>query len=98
VRQVLDMLKQAGLKANPNKCHWGGTTLKFLGHRVGSGCMTIPERRVEALRQYTRPKKKKGLRSFLGTVSFYRHYMELLAKDTAILTPVTPKLAPSKVK
>ena len=97
VRQVLDRLKQAGLTVNPNKCHWGGTTMEFLGHRVGNGCMTIPDRRVEALRQYTRPTTKKGLRSFLGAVSFYRRYVELLAKDTAMLTPATSKLAPSKV-
>ena len=97
VREVLDKLKQAELTANPNKCCWGGITMEFLGHTVGNGCMTIPEKRVEALRRYTKPTTKKGLCSFLGAISFYRRYVELLASDTAILSPATSKLASSKV-
>jgi len=46
---------------------------------------------------YSRPTSKKGLRSFLGAVSFYRRYLHQLASQTAILTPLTSKLAPSKV-
>ena len=29
VRQVLNRLREAGLKANPAKCHWGGTQMEF---------------------------------------------------------------------
>ena len=97
VRSVLKCLKEAGLTANPKKCCWGGKVMDFLGHRVGDGSMTIPDKRVEALRTYTRPTTKKGLRSFLGAVSFYRRYVQLLAKDTAVLSPATSKLAPAKV-
>jgi len=71
--------------------------MDFLGHRVGDGNMTIPDKRAEALLNYTRPTTKKGLRSFLGSVSFYRRYVQLLAKDTALLSPATSKLAPAKV-
>ena len=59
--------------------------------------MSVPEHRVEALAQYTKPTTKKGLRAFLGAVGFYRRYIELLARHTAILTPLTTKLAPSKI-
>ena len=41
------------------------------------------------------PSTKKGLRSFLGAIGFYRSYVEQLAKETAILTPLTSKLAPA---
>ena len=30
VYQVLQKLKEAGLTANPAKCHWGGTKMEFL--------------------------------------------------------------------
>ena len=97
VRKVLQCLREAGLTANPAKCHWGGTRMEFLGHLVGEGTMSIPQHRAEALAAYTKPSIKKGLRSFLGAIGFYRRYVELLAEQTAVLSPLTAKLAPSRV-
>jgi len=97
IRQTLDILKSAGLTANPKKCVWGGRSIEFLGHCVGGGKMSLPRHRAEAFRQYQLPTSKKGLRSFLGAVSFYRRYVEMLASHTAILTPLIAKLAPPKV-
>ena len=57
--------------------------------------MAIPQHRVEALANYTRPTTKKGLRAFLGAIMFYRRYLELMATHMAVLTPLTSKLAPS---
>ena len=59
--------------------------MEFLGHTVGDGCMAIPEKRVEALAGYATPTTKRGLRSFLGAISLYRRYVDLLASDTAVL-------------
>ena len=59
--------------------------------------MSIPEHRIEAPAHYTRPTTKKGFGAFLGSVGLYRHYIELLARQTAIVTPLTAKLAPSKI-
>ena len=97
VRAVMQCLKEAGLTANQAKCHWGGTRMEYLGHLVGEGTITIPDYRVKSLASYSKPVTKKGLRSFLGAISFYRRYVDLLAKDTAVLSPSTAKLAPSKV-
>ena len=97
VREVLTKLREAGLTANPAKCKWGGNKMEFLGYLVGKDTMSVPEHRVVALAQYSKPVTKKGLRAFLGSVGFYRHHVELLAKHTAILTPLTAKLAPSKI-
>ena len=62
--------------ANPAKCHWGGTKMEFLGNLVGEGTMSIPQHRVKALVEYTKPNTKKGLKSFLGAIGFYRRYVE----------------------
>ena len=59
--------------------------------------MSVPQYRVEALAKYSKPSTKKGLRAFLGAIGFYCRYIELLAKHTTILIPVTSKLAPSKI-
>ena len=97
VRKVLSCLREAGLTTNPAKCHWGGTKMEFFGHLVGEGTMSIPQHRVQALASYTRPSTKKGLRAFLGAVGFYRQYVEQLAKETAVLTPLTSKLALARI-
>ena len=72
--------------------------MDFLGHRVSNGSMMIPEKRSEAILNYNKPVMKKDLRSFLGAVSFCRHYVRLLATDTATLSPATSKAAPMKVE
>jgi len=71
IGRVLRKLGEAGLTANPIKCRWGSRSIEFLGHQVGDGRMSLPSHRAEALRSYSRPYTKKGLRSFLGAISFY---------------------------
>ena len=71
VRQVLQRLREAGLTASPKKCTWGGKVVEFLGHKLRDGKMSIPDRRVMTLREYAKPRTKRGLRTFLGVVSFY---------------------------
>jgi len=97
IDRVLAKLGEAGLTANPAKCRWGGRSMEFLGHQVGEGRMSLSSHRAEALRNYTKPCTKRGLRSFLGAISFYRRYVKQLASQTAILTPLTAKQAPSRI-
>ena len=96
IEEVLESLREAGLTANRRKYKWGGTSVEFLGHRVGGGKMSMPQHRVQALSMYARPTTKKGLRAFLNR--FYRRYVNKLANKTAILTPLTTKQAPQQVE
>ena len=70
---------------------------EFLGYLVREGTITIPQHRVEALASFGPPTTKKGLRLLFGSIGFYRRYIELLARQTAILTPIMAKLIPSKI-
>ena len=70
IRGVLEVLREAGLTGMPNKCVWGARTLEYLGHEIGNGLDSIPEAGVKALSDYHKPKNQKGLRAFLGTVSY----------------------------
>ena len=71
--------------------------MQFLGHKVGDGKISIPENRVEAVRHYVIPRTRKGLRRFLGILGFYRKYIDMLAKHTAVLTLATAKASPNIV-
>ena len=59
--------------------------------------MQFPQYRVEALAGYTRHTTKRGLRAFLRAIGFNRRYIELLTKQTVVFTPLTAKLAPSRI-
>ena len=74
------------------------TIFTILGHHVSNGCTSIPERRAEVFRTYSKPVTKRGLRAFLGAVSFYRRYVKRLASETVTLSPATAKAAPVKVE
>ena len=98
VGRVLQAIRLAGLTVNPTKFCWGGRAVEFLGHYVGRGSMSIPEHRTTALQNYSRPRSKKGLRAFLGSVGFYRRYLPKLADWTSVLTPKTSRQAPPIVE
>ena len=93
---MLVQLRKAGLTASSMKCTWGGKVVEFLGHKLGAK-VSIPDWRVRALKEYVRPKTKRALRTFLGIVSFYRRYINMLAEHTAALSPAMVKSAPNVV-
>ena len=98
ISSVLETIGGVGLIVNPKKCCWGGRAVEFLGHFIGEGTMSIPAHRSTALANYTKPRTKKGLRAFLGSVGFYRRYLRQLANWTSALTPKTSKQAPQIVE
>ena len=96
--KVLLALKSVGLTASPTKCEWGGKKMRYLGHLVGSGTVAVPSDRVTTMSKFVRPTTKKGLCSFLGTISYYRKFIRKIAEYTALLTPATTKTAPSNIQ
>ncbi|KAI3371076.1 hypothetical protein L3Q82_023711 [Scortum barcoo] len=85
LEMVFSRLKNHNLKLAPKKCHFLRRTVKFLGHVIsGSGVQTDPGK-VEAITQVqvsglmdsdgVTPLRKK-LRSFLGMVLYYQHFIE----------------------
>ncbi|XP_070390966.1 uncharacterized protein [Dermacentor albipictus] len=70
--KVLATLKQVGLTANPAKCKFAQTKVKYLGHVVGSGTHSPDPDRVSAIFKLQAPKTKRDLRSVLGLFNYYR--------------------------
>ena len=97
IKKVLISLRRTGLTAKPSKCEWGATTLTYLGHIVGEGMVSIPEAKVEALKNFIRPKTKKDLISFLGTIGYYRRFVPGFSQKAYPLTEATKQKAPNSI-
>lgn len=81
LRVVFQRLRDAKLSAKPSKCCFGFDQLEFLGHVVGKGIVSPKQSKVQAIQKFPVPTTKKHVRSFLGTIGFYRkfipHFSEL---------------------
>ena len=95
---VLERLHSHGLKAKPSKCVWDKSHVEYLGFEIGGGQVTVPEARVAPLMNYKKPITQRDLRSFLGTVGYYRRFVQNFGKIAASLTAATRKNMPRVVE
>uniref|UniRef100_A0AAV2KZF4 Gypsy retrotransposon integrase-like protein 1 n=1 Tax=Knipowitschia caucasica TaxID=637954 RepID=A0AAV2KZF4_KNICA len=79
LRVIFTRLDQHGLIINPAKCVFGVPSIKVLGHLITSeGAAPLPSK-VEAVSTFPRPRSARGLREFLGMVTFYHRFIRQAA-------------------
>ena len=82
LKQVLQRLKQYGIRANHSKCSFLSPSVEYLGHRVdATGLHTTlhtTHSKVEAIQKAPRPGNIQELRSFLGFVHYYGKFLQNL--------------------
>ena len=73
---ILSRIGQAGMKLKPSKCRLFQKRVHYLGHVVmEEGVMTDPEK-IETVREWPVPTTQTEVRSFLGTASYYRRFVQ----------------------
>ena len=76
VGKVLAMLKACNLKIHPSKSIFGSNVLEYLGHNVvGRHGITMNEAKVAAISALPVPRNLLELRSIVGFMSYYRHFI-----------------------
>ncbi|CAL8129503.1 unnamed protein product [Orchesella dallaii] len=79
IQQVLNRLKSANLTVSSSKCHFGREKVKFLGHIISTeGIQRNPEK-VTAVLAIPTPRTRRQLRSFLGAIGWFRHFLPQMA-------------------
>ena len=73
--QVLQRLREAGLKLKGKKCEIARTQVRFLGHVISQeGIQPDPEK-IEKVKACEYPTSVKQVRQFLGLTGYYRAYV-----------------------
>lgn len=97
LRVVFQRLRDAKLSAKPSKCCFGFDQLEFLGHVVGKGIVSPKQSKVQAIQKFPVPTTKKHVRSFLGTIGFYRKFIPHFSELASPLFDLTRKKGCSKI-
>lgn len=89
LQQVLDRLREAGLKAKPSKCNIACKEVFLLGYQISSaGIAPCPEK-TSAIANMEPPRNTREVRRFLGMAGYYRQtvpgYAAIAAPLNALL-------------
>ncbi|GFR00119.1 retrovirus-related Pol polyprotein from transposon 17.6 [Trichonephila clavata] len=64
----------------------GKLEVLFLGHTVGSGSRSPSDLKIKAIKDFPTPTTKTQVRSFLGIVGYYTHYISNYSEIAPLLT------------
>lgn len=88
-RHVLEAHRKAGLKLNPEKCHFFQHQVEYLGHVVSKdGVRPVPGY-VEVVKKWPVPRSREQIRAFLGKTGYYRRFIR---NYVGIALPLTNRL------
>ena len=94
LQQVLDRLRQAGLKLHPRKCHFLQHEVTFLGHVVSQKGVSPDPNKTSKVAQWPTPKSAKEVQQFLGLANYYRKFIKNFAGMARPLHRLTEKGVP----
>jgi len=78
---LMERLREANLKLQPDKCKFLRTEVTYLGHVISKDEVKPDPKKLEAVRQFPRPKTPKNIKQFLagltGLTGYYRRFIEI---------------------
>lgn len=89
--QVLQRLRDAGLKLKPRKCHLLRRTVAFLGHVVTPEGIAVDPAKVQEVANWPTPQRLRDVRAFVGLCAYYRKFVRGFSLIAAPLFALTRK-------
>ncbi|XP_052490818.1 uncharacterized mitochondrial protein AtMg00860-like [Gossypium raimondii] len=87
-KEVLQFLRFNQLYAKRTKCTFGATQVKYLGHIISRGVVSMDKVKVKSVLSWSTPQSVRELSGFLSLSSYYRRFIKgygLLAKPLTTL-------------
>ena len=85
LKKVMNRLMEIGLKLNSKECAFAREQVHYLGHTLSAEGVRPNNAKVEAVKNFPRPKSSKEFKSFLGLVNFYRRHLPNFAVIAQLL-------------
>ena len=92
--ELCKRLRKANLKLKPKKCDFFQKSVIFLGHKISELGIETDPAKTAAVADWDPPKDKTAIKSFLGTVGYYRRFIPSYSTVAKPLTSLTSKETP----
>ena len=89
--EVLRRLEENDLFLKPQKCFFNKTKIEYLGFIVTPRHIEMDQSKIEDVVNWDQPTMVKGIQGLLGTVNFYRQFIEGFAEIVKLLIDMTKK-------
>ena len=86
---VFDRFREHGLKLKPSKCEVFKTEINYLAHHMSKRGVPPSKKNLEAIAQCLPPDTYTKVKSFVGLVGHYRHFIKGFANIAALLYDLT---------
>ena len=86
---VFDRFREHGLKLKPSKCEVFKTEINYLAHHVSKRGVLPSKKNLEAIARCPPPDTYTRVKSFVGLVGHYRHFIKGFANIAAPLYDLT---------
>jgi len=83
---LMERLREANLKLQPDKCEFLRTEVTYLGYVISKDGVEPDPKKLEAVRQFPQPKIPKNIKQFLGFTGYYRRFIPNFSKLAKSLT------------
>ena len=91
LEEVFKRLTEAGLKLKPQKCQFGVSHIKYLGHNIGKRGIAPFADKVKAVKDFKTPCTMTQVKSFLGLANYYRKFVKDFSVIAKPLNDLTKK-------
>ena len=88
---ALSAKQEKQLFAKLSKCEFWMNEVRFLGHVISQGGVSVDPSKVEAVINWERPKNAFEVRSFLGLAGYYRRIIKGFSRIALSMTILTRK-------
>ena len=94
VRRVLQLLSEARLQVNLEKCQFHVTKVEFLGYVISPEGISMDPSKVSAIVNWPTPSSVHDIQVFLGFANFYRRFIKNFSKVVSPMTRLLKKDVP----
>lgn len=75
-REALTIFRNEGLTLNLKKCTFLKTSVTYLGFEIERGTVKPGREKIEAVKNFPRPKSIHNIRQFMGLTGYFRHFVK----------------------